>query len=92
MKAQVGVVFRDTLLEVYVVADLETEAIAIVGPGSDVSIRMPVAMLDEYPAGIVTVDLLIFVPVTVKHQIFDHNIVYIFCREERKQCGSCGAL
>ena len=89
MESEIGVVDGLAILELYIIADLETKAVAVVVTGGYVFKRPLIAMLNEDGAGEVTVDMLVLVPIAVEHEIFDNDVVDVFGGEDRKdrRCG-----
>ena len=65
METEVGVVLGAAIFEADIVADLEGEAVAIVVARDYVAEGMAVAVLDEYAAGVVAIDLFVLGAVAV---------------------------
>jgi hypothetical protein len=78
MESQVGVVYRFAVSKSDVIADLETETIAVIVPGSNIPEAPPVTMLDENSAGEVAVNVLILLSAAVEHDVFYNDIIHVF--------------
>ena len=73
MQAQVGVVVAMAAFDPHVVADLPTDAVAMVVPRHEVAKREPGTVLAENAAGVVAVEMFVLRSVPVEGEVLDRS-------------------
>ena len=85
MDAQICVVVTLAVSHSHVVADLKTDTVAIVVARRNMLNGVSVAVLKEYAAPIISVEVLAACFVAVQCQVFNHDVACVFARQQQKQ-------
>src|SRR5262249_27794435 len=87
MQAQPCVVLADAVLNDHIMANLPTDAVAVIVACSHVIYVNAVAVLKKDASGIVAVQFSIILPIAIQHEPLDADIVHHLAADDREQRG-----
>ena len=85
VQAQPRVIVAVTVLDRHVVADLPTDAVAVVIPRRDLPDQHVAHVLQEDAATVVAVEVLVVLAVAVERELLDDEVLRLFARHEREE-------
>ncbi len=84
MQAEVGVVVAVAVLDDDVVANLPTDAVAVVVASLDAAYRHAVAILQEDAAGVIAIEVIVFLAVAVERDVLDQAVADELAADQRE--------
>src|SRR3954464_14992591 len=91
MQAETRVIRTLAILDHHIVADLPTDAIAVVVSSDHPTNLNAVAVLHEDAARVIAIELIVVVAIPIEHEILDADVLHEFTAEDREQ-GGCGGV
>ena len=85
MQAEAVMMFRNAVLDSHVVANLPTDAVAVVVFRVDPANRDAAAILEKNAAGVIAIQRVVVRPVAVEREILDLEIGNILAAQDREK-------
>src|SRR5687767_3414604 len=89
MQAEIGMVFRNAVLDEHIMANLSTDVVVIVIACLHTADGDTVAILEKNVIGVIAVEVVVVRLVIVEGEILDDNVGYEFVAEDGEERRDC---